>query len=135
MSQHATTRSFLFGKAPKKISLLGDKTRPEPATHIIEFPGGAIELSRTSDGSYWAHIIVNHDFALDDAHGLRAAFGDVIGSRIDYEFPADPNIIAIPHEKQVRQVAILIQPRREEESPACLQEPTVSPTLTGATAR
>jgi hypothetical protein len=134
MSQHATTRSFLFRKAPKKISLLGDNTRPEPATHIIEFPGGAIELSRTSEGNYWAHIMVNHDFALDNCDGLRAAFGAVIGSRIDYEFPAEPNIIAIPDEKQIRQIAILIQPRREEESPASVQEPTVSPTQAGATA-
>ena len=62
MSQQVTTKNFLYGKAPRKIELLGDKTiRPEPATHIIEFPGGAIELSRTTDGNYWAHIIVNRD--------------------------------------------------------------------------
>jgi hypothetical protein len=69
-----TTKSFQYGKAPNRILLLGDKSiRPEPATHVIEFPGGAIELSRTSDNNYWAHIIVNRDFALpDDCEGLRA---------------------------------------------------------------
>src|SRR6266481_547642 len=113
MSQKVTTKNFLYGKAPQKIELLGDNKniRPEPATHIIEFPGGAIELSRTTDGNYWAHIIVNRDFALpDDAHGLRAAYGEIIGSRIDYDFPADPNIVEVPQAEQVRQIAILIQP-------------------------
>lgn len=120
MSHQATTRTFLYGKAPRKIELLGDKTRrPESATHIIEFPGGAIEVSRTTDGDYWAHIMVNRDFALpDDCEGLRAAYGEIVGSRIDYEFPADPNVIDIPNAKQVRQIAILIKPHRGESSPA-----------------
>lgn len=115
-----TTKSFQYGKAPNRIHLLGDKTtRPEPATHIIEFPGGAIELSRTSDDNYWAHIIVNRDFALpDDCEGLRAAYGEIVGSRIDYEFPADPHIVEIPQADQVRQIAILIRPRRSELSAA-----------------
>jgi hypothetical protein len=71
MSQ-VTTRNYLIDGAPRLIELLGDKTRrPEPATHIIEFPGGAVELSRTSDGNYWAHIIVNRDFALPgDIEGM-----------------------------------------------------------------
>jgi len=113
MSQHVTTTSFLFGKAPRKIELLGDKTvRPEPATHIIEFPGGAIELSRTTQGDYWAHIIVNRDFALpDDVEGLRKAYGEIAGSRIDYEFPTEPNIVEVPHAEQMRQIAILIRPQ------------------------
>lgn len=117
-SNQVTTRSFLYGKAPDKIQLLGVKTiRPEPATHIIEFPGGAIELSRTSDGNYWAHIIVNRDFAVDDCEGLRAAYGEIVGSRIDYEFPTDPHIVEIPQSNQVRQIAILIRPRRNQSSP------------------
>jgi hypothetical protein len=38
---HVTTRNYLIDRAPKRIELLGDKTkRPEPASHIIEFPGG-----------------------------------------------------------------------------------------------
>jgi hypothetical protein len=108
-----TVKNYLFDKAPPRIELLGDKTRrPEPADHIIEFPGGAIELSRTSDGNYWAHIIVNRDFALpDDVDGLRAAYGEIVASRIDYDFPTEPNIVDIPHAEQVRQIAILIEPR------------------------
>lgn len=119
MSQQ-TSVTHLYGRGPKRIQLLGDKmTRPEPATHIIEFPGGAIELSRTSDDKYWAHIIVNRDFALGpDAEGMVSSLGEIVGSRIDYEFPADPNIVDVPKANMVRQIAILIQPIRGHESPA-----------------
>ena len=123
--------------SPRKITLLGDKTiRPEPATHIIEFPGGAIELSRTTDGNYWAHVIVNRDFALsDDCDGMRAAYGQIVGSRIDYDFPADPNIVNVPHAEQVRQIAILIQPRGSVEPSTAPLVPTLPSPLTDAIAR
>ena len=111
---HASTKNYLIGKAPRRIELLGDKTRrPEPATHIIEFPGGAIELSRTTDGNYWAHIIVNRDFALpDEVEGMEGAYGEIVGSRIDYEYPAEPNVVEVPDAHKLRQIAILIQPCR-----------------------
>lgn len=102
-----TCKNFFLSKAPKKIELLGDKTkRPEPAQHIIEFPGGAVEISRTTDGNYWAHIIVNRDWADSDMKGLRGAIGEVVGGRID-----TPNgVISIPggHEN-ITQIAILIK--------------------------
>ncbi len=98
---HVTTRNYLIDRAPGRIALLGDKTkRPEPASHIIEFPGGAIELSRTSGSDYWAHIIVNRDFALP---------GEV--SRMDYAFPACPNLVPVPNASELRQIAVLIRPR------------------------
>jgi len=113
---HVSTRNYLIDLAPQRIQLLGDKTRrPEPATHIIEFPGGAIELSRTTDGNYWAHIIVNRDFALpDEVDGMEGAYGEIVGSRIDYEYPAEPNIVEVPHARKLRQIAILIKPCRRK---------------------
>jgi hypothetical protein len=107
-----TTKNYLIHKAPKRIGLLGDRTtRPEPATHIIEFPGGAIELSRTTDGNYWAHIIVNRDFALPgEIEGFEGAYGEIVGSRIDYAFPTEPNIVEVPAASKLRQIAILIKP-------------------------
>jgi hypothetical protein len=117
---HATTRNYLIDTAPQRIELLGDRIkRPEPATHVIEFPGGAIELSRTSEGFYWAHIIVNRDFALpEDIEGMEAAYGQIVDSRIDYEFPADPNTVDIPNSQQVRQIAILIRPQLDKKVPS-----------------
>jgi hypothetical protein len=107
-----TTKNYLFEEGPRQIKLFGDKNiSAEPATHIIEFPGGAIELSRTTDDNYWAHIIVNRDFALPgEIRGLEGAYGEIVGSRIDYEFPADPNITEVPGASRVRQIAILIKP-------------------------
>lgn len=92
-------------KTPERITLLGDKyKKPEPAQHVIEFPGGAVEVSRTSDGKYWAHIIVNRDFAIDDCKGYRSAIGEIVGTRID----DDSGVRSIPG-GDIHQVAILIK--------------------------
>lgn len=113
MSDAFTCEVYQLGekRTPKKIVLLGDKTkRPEAAQHIIEFPGGAIELSRCSDGNYWAQIIVNKGQEIDDCKGLFQCRADIVDSRIDYEWPADPNIVPIADQSQVQQIAILIRP-------------------------
>jgi len=39
-----------------QITFKGDKKNPEPSTGVIKFPGGHVEVSRCSDGTYWAHI-------------------------------------------------------------------------------
>ena len=104
-----TCKNFILGnkKTPKAIELLGDKAvRPESAQHVIEFPGGAIEVSRTSDGNYWAHIIVNRDYIVDECEGLRRAYGEIIAGRID----ADNGVNPIPDHGKITQVAILIRP-------------------------
>lgn len=38
-----------------QITFKGDKRSPEPSTGVIEFPGGNVEVSRCSDGTYWVH--------------------------------------------------------------------------------
>ncbi len=43
------------------FSLKGDPAYPEKAQTILEFPGGSIEIARTSEGEYWAHIAVDRD--------------------------------------------------------------------------
>jgi hypothetical protein len=100
-----TVKNYQIAKAPKLIRLLGDKTKPESAQHIIEFPGGAIELSRTSEGHYWAHIIINRSGeALPDLQGLRSAHGTVLHSR----FASDSGIEAFPPREGIYQIAVLI---------------------------
>ena len=47
----------------------GDKKSPEPTMGAIKFPGGSVEVSRASDGSYWVHMNID---------------GEVIDSRVDY---------------------------------------------------
>lgn len=106
-----------YGKGPKRIELLGDKTkRPESAQHVIEFPGGAIEVSRTTEGDYWAHIIVHRGQPIDDAQGLVSARGQVIGSRIGREHPFA--LGGIDDESQVTQIAVLIRTVKPEQPAA-----------------
>ena len=103
-----TARNYQFGKGPKHIELLGDKTKkPESCQHIIEFPGGAIELSRTSSGDYWAHIIVHRDHVVPDAEGRESAVGQVIDGRIGREFPH--GVVGIDGAESIEQIAVLIR--------------------------
>lgn len=101
-----TAMSYNEKTAPKEINLIGDKTKkPEPAQHIITFPGGAIEVSRTSDGDYWAHIIVFTNGNINKNGDLIA--GQVIGSRITRD-----NEIKVPDIKDqdhIQQIAVLIK--------------------------
>jgi hypothetical protein len=107
MNDTFTARHEHLGAAPKRIDLIGDKSkRPEPAQHIISFPGGAIEVTRTTTGDYWAHIVINRGWADADQKGLQGARGVVAGSRLDR---ADElGIDEIPNAGELRQIAVLI---------------------------
>ncbi len=111
MSQF-TSKNFLIAKAPKRIELLGDKTRrPEPAQHIIEFPGGAVEVSRTTDGCYWVHVLITRrDVCSDLLPGRAGAYGDIVGSRIT-RVDGSP-IVDIDNAQAIEQIAVLIKPMR-----------------------
>lgn len=101
-----TAKNYAFDKAPKQIELFGDKSKKrESASHIIEFPGGAIEVSRTSEGNYWAHIIVNRGFAGNDGNGLTSARGEVLQTRID----SAAGVNDVPNTDTLTQVAVLIR--------------------------
>ena len=108
----ATAKNYDLGKAPKRIELLGDKTkRPESAQHIIEFPGGAVEVSRTESGDYWAHIIVNHGWAAGDSTGISSARGDVIDARIDRDYPH--GVVGVDDCASITQIAVLIKSTKD----------------------
>lgn len=108
MSGAFTAKVSMLGTGPRRITLLGDKTkRPEAAQHVIEFPGGAIEVSRTSDGNYWAHIHVNRGQVIDDVEGRQSAAGQVIDSRIGREFPG--SVERVDGDESIEQIAVLIK--------------------------
>lgn len=101
-----TAKNFNINKAPKLIQLLGDKTKKsESSQHIIEFPGGAIEVSRTSEGLYWAHIILNTRQAYGDNEGLKSKLGRVVDSR----FSAGGGIEFLAQGDNIEQIAVLIE--------------------------
>ena len=116
MAGKFTCKSYQIADAPKRITLRGDKTKkPEPAQHIIEWPGGAVEVSRLDDGSYWAHIIINTEPGIDDCEGLVACASEVVDSRIDYRWTTDAamkHIIPIPNAGDLHQIAVLVRPRQ-----------------------
>lgn len=70
--------------AAKTIVLKGDKKNPENAQHIIVFPGGCIELSRTDDDEYWAHIEVYRGQAIEGESTRVEKRGQIVDSRLDY---------------------------------------------------
>jgi hypothetical protein len=102
----ATAKSWPIGKAPKQLTLYGDKKRkPESAEHIIEFPGGAIELSRTSDDEYWAHIIINRGWIDSDQTGIHAARGEAVDARID----SAVGVLDVPNAEAMTQIAVRVR--------------------------
>lgn len=66
------------------IFIRGDKRQPEPSTAVIRFPGGHVEVSRASDGTYWVHVGRNVRINDPDSDEL----GEVVGSRIDMTYDA-----------------------------------------------
>lgn len=81
-----------------KVTFNGDRRNPEPSTGVIEFPGGHVEVSRCSDGTYYAHIQV-----VDAAN--------VVDSRFDFQNAAEHGIRSvqeIPHGRLITHVAVRV---------------------------
>jgi len=96
----------------KVILIEGNPANPEPAEHIIKFPGGSIAVCRTSDNEYWAHIEVNHKDGpngqiLEDDH-RQSKNGEVVTSRVDYNYP-HTDIPAIQYHENINHIAVRIK--------------------------
>ena len=90
-----------------EVIFQGDPTRPEPSTAVIKFPGGHVEVSRTSDGSYWAHLGVVHPENITD-------------SRIEYSYEAAvalQTIPDVPRASEVKHLALRIGNRHPHFDP------------------
>ena len=62
-----------------QITFNGDKRNPEPSTAVIKFPGGHVEVSRCSDGTYWVHTAMVDAANVADS---RIQFQDAIEHQI-----------------------------------------------------
>jgi len=82
-----------------QITFNGDKRHPEPSTAVIKFPGGHVEVSRASDGTYWAHVEV-----VDPANTRE--------SRVDYDHAgyvqSGGSIPPIPLQEHVKHMAVRV---------------------------
>lgn len=81
-----------------QITFAGNRRNPEPATAVIVFQGGHVEVSRCTDGSYWAHIEV-------------VAPANTADSRVDYDFEgysAGLHGIGLPKPDHIKHLAVRI---------------------------
>ena len=78
------------------VLFAGNPADPEPQTGVIKFPGGHVEVTRTTDGKYWAHTYIDN-----------AAV--IYNSRIDYK-PGGmrSDIPQIEYDQDISKLAILI---------------------------
>lgn len=84
------------------VTFKGNPKSPEPSLGVIKFPGGNVEVSRTTDGKYWAHISIDN-----------ASF--VENSRIDHNYEGYNALTReqylnrqIPQGDKVNHVAVLV---------------------------
>lgn len=81
------------------IEFKGSTKNPEPSTGVIKFPGGHVEVSRCSDGTYFAHISVVSE-------------ANVVNSRVDFSNSPDHKIKSvqdIPHGNLINHIAVRIR--------------------------
>lgn len=97
------------------IDIRGDIRRPEPSTAVVKFPGGHVEVSRHSDGSYWVHVARNTRINDPDADEL----GRIVDSRIDITHAAQAaypsNVLPMPAAEHIEHLALRIARQRAEE--------------------
>jgi hypothetical protein len=43
------------------VRLFGNPQQPEPGEFRVCFPGGDLSVTRCTDGTYWAHVRVEHE--------------------------------------------------------------------------
>lgn len=63
-----------MGEKVLGVRLEGNPKKPEPEHFRIVFPGGDMEVARTTDNDYWIHVRVNHP-----DHGMFVKGEDVPG--------------------------------------------------------
>jgi hypothetical protein len=91
----------------KVMELKGDHGVPESAQYIIIFPGGSIEVSRTSNDEYWVHIEINTGEILPET--VRASKkGQIIDSRLDYS----NGIEEIPNLENLKHIAVRVSTKQ-----------------------
>ncbi len=87
------------------IDIRGDIRNPEPSTAVVRFPGGHIEVSRHSDGSYWVHFGRNVRVNDPDSDVL----GRIVESRVDYTHDAARPIGTLLNSSEVEHFAVRVE--------------------------
>jgi hypothetical protein len=87
------------------IVIEGNKRSPEPTTAAIKLPGATLEVSRTSDGSYWVHLSV------EDPSNVTESRIDFIYEEAVRRFKAgEPQHMELPHVTTANHYAVRLMP-------------------------
>lgn len=70
-----------FGSKVQGVKLKGNRKNPEPESFRIAFPGGDVDVVRTTDDEYWVHVRVNTPNKSD----ADAVLGKLVDARLDIE--------------------------------------------------
>lgn len=62
------------------VRLEGNRQKPEPIYFRTCFPGGDVDVVRTSDGEYWVHVRINHP---EDGADPNRVMGELVHARLD----------------------------------------------------
>ena len=71
-----------FGDKVQGVKLFGDRTDPEPESFRVAFPGGDVDVVRTTDDQYWIHIRVNTP-ERDMTPTIPTVMGQIVDARLD----------------------------------------------------
>lgn len=73
-----------MGSKVQGVVLKGDPRNPEPIHFRVRFPGGEVDITRTTDNDYWVHLCTNGTRAQDgDVAAEVAVPGRVVDMRFD----------------------------------------------------
>lgn len=89
--------------------------RAEPSTHVIQFPGGHIEVSRTDNDEYWAHIWVNKGQVLDDIH-MFSKPGRIVEGRVDCPRPFGDGAAILHGIEKAEHISVRISTNEEDDN-------------------
>lgn len=70
-----------MGDAALGVRLEGNRKKPEPIHFRVTFPGGNVDVVRTTDDQYWVHVCVHHrDHGAFDPDSPE---GRIVDARLD----------------------------------------------------
>lgn len=109
-------RLKVYGEKMQSVRLFGNPAKQnEPYEFRIDFPGGYVSVSRTSDNEYWIHFGTSNDLTdkgiPSDAYRV---VGEIKDARIDQTGKAsDAADLGDLMRKEVNHVALLIGKKKD----------------------
>lgn len=72
-----------MGDKVQGVELRGDRRNPEPESFRVVFPGGDVDVVRTTTDDYWVHVRVN---VAGDLHAQEdLVVGQLVDARLDIQ--------------------------------------------------